>query len=142
MDQLFGLANAFALIGWLLLIAAPRWCWTEHLVLSGAWSLVLAIVYTALIASSLPSAEGNFSSISGVRSLFANDALLTAGWVHYLAFDLFVGAAALRQAHRDAIPHPLMIPILLATFMLGPLGLLVFFVVKSIRHRQLRSVTA
>ena len=142
MDQLFGLANAFALVGWLLLIAAPRWRWTDRLVLSGAWSIVLAVVYTALVASFLPSAEGSFSSIVGVRSLFANDALLTAGWVHYLAFDLFVGASEVRQAQRDTIPHLLMIPILIATFMLGPMGLLVFFVVKTIRRRRLQSVTA
>jgi hypothetical protein len=142
MDQMFGLANAFAAIGWLLLIVAPRWSWTDRLVLSGLWSLVLAIVYTALVATFLPSAEGGFSSIAGVRSLFASDALLTAGWVHYLAFDLFVGAAQVRQAERDNISQFLMIPILIATFMLGPIGLLAFAVVKSIRHRRLQSVVA
>ena len=142
MGQLFGLANAFAMVGWLLLIAAPRWQWTERLVLNGAWSIVLAVVYTALVASSMPSADGDFSSIAGVRSLFANDALLTAGWVHYLAFDLFVGGAEVRQAQRDKISHLLMIPILIATFMLGPVGLLAFFVVKSIHHRRLVEITA
>src|SRR5262245_43765874 len=105
MDQLFLVCNAFAAAGWLLLLAAPRWHWTERLVLSGVWSVALAVVYTALIASALPGADGSFSSIEGVRRLFANDTLLTAGWAHYLAFDLLVGAVEVRLANRDNIPH-------------------------------------
>jgi hypothetical protein len=141
MDQLFGLGNMFAIVGWLLLIAAPRWRWTERLVLSGLWSVMLAVVYTALIALYMPQAEGGFSSIAEVRQLFVSDAILTAGWVHYLAFDLYVGAMLIRQAHADKLPHLAMIPILIATFLLGPIGLLTFFVVKTIRQRKLAEVT-
>jgi hypothetical protein len=140
MDQLFAICNAFALVGWLLLIAAPRWQWTARLVLSGWWSVALAVVYTALAVAYLPQAEGGFGSIPAVRSLFAHDAVLTAGWVHYLAFDLFVGAVEVKQAQRDGIGHFIMIPILIATFMLGPIGLLAFFVVRSIRQRRVADV--
>jgi hypothetical protein len=142
MDQLFAICNGFALLGWLLLIAAPRWQWTATLVLSGLWSVVLAVVYTALIASFMPQAEGGFGSIAEVRALFANDALLTAGWVHYLAFDLYVGALEVRQAHQYGIPHIVLIPILIATFMLGPIGLLAFCIAKSIRQGRVAEVTA
>ena len=140
MDQLFAMSNAFAAVGWLLLIAAPNWRWTDRLVLSGFWSVALAVVYLVLVAMFLPTAEGNFRSIAGVRMLFASDALLTAGWVHYLAFDLFVGATETRLAKRHGIPHIVLIPILLATFMLGPIGLLAFFVAKSIREGRAAEV--
>jgi hypothetical protein len=140
MDQVFMAGNGFGLVGWLLLIAAPRWQWTARLVLSGWWSVALAVAYTALAVAFLPEAEGGFGSISAVRSLFAHDAVLTAGWFHYLAFDLFVGAAEVKQAQKDGISHIVMIPILIATSMLGPIGLLVFFVVRSVRLRRVANV--
>jgi hypothetical protein len=141
MEPVFGLANMFALAGWLLLIAAPRWRWTHRLVLSGWWSVALAVVYTVLVARFFPQAEGGFGSIVEVRQLFASDALLTAGWVHYLAFDLYVGALQVKQAQRDQLSHLVLIPILIATFLLGPMGLLAFFVVQSIRRAQAAEVT-
>ena len=141
MDQIFALGNLVAVVGWLLLVLAPRWRWTDRLVLSGLWSVALAVVYTVLILLNLPGAEGSFGSIAGVRQLFAHDALLTAGWVHYLAFDLYVGALEVRQAQASGISHLVMIPILVATFMLGPIGLLAFFVVQSIQQRRMVRVT-
>ena len=141
MDQLFLLANIFAIVGWVLLAAAPRWRWTERLILSGVWSVALAVVYAALAASALPGAQGSFNSIAGVRMLFANDALLTAGWVHYLAFDLMIGALEVRLAGRDGIPHIIVIAILFATLMLGPIGLLAFFITKSIRDGRIANLT-
>lgn len=132
----------FAAAGWLLLLAAPRWRWTERLVLSGWWSLALAVLYTALIARFFPQSEGGFGSIPEVRQLFASDALLTAGWVHYLAFDLYVGAMQVKQAQRDQLSHLVLIPVLIATFLLGPMGMLAFFVVRSIRRGQAVEVTA
>jgi hypothetical protein len=135
MDRLFLLANAFAAIGWLLLIVAPRWRWTERLVLSGLWSVLLALVYTTLIALYFPTSQGGFGSIAEVRQLFAGDALLVAGWVHYLSFDLLVGAMEARRAQAESIPHAVLIPILIATFLFGPVGLLLFFVVHVLRQR-------
>jgi hypothetical protein len=141
MNELFLLCNIFAILGWVLLAAAPRSRWTERLVLSGLWSVALAVVYAALVARALPGAEGSFNSIAGVRTLFANDALLTAGWVHYLAFDLLIGAIEVRISNRDRIPHIIVIPILFMTLMLGPIGLLAFFLTKSVREGRVTEVT-
>lgn len=141
MDQLFGLCNLFAMGGWLLLALAPRWRGTERLVMSGAWSLALSVVYLLLMLVYGPEGEGGFGSIADVRALFGHDAILTAGWVHYLAFDLYVGAIELRLGQASGIPHLLMIPILLATFMLGPVGLVLFFITRAIYERRLVEVT-
>lgn len=142
MEQLFSVCSTFALLGWVLLIVAPRWRWTRILVLSGAWSLLLSAVYCALVVRFMPGAAGGFGSIQEVRALFSNDGLLLAGWVHYLAFDLLVGAFEVRQAAESRIPHLLLVPILILTFLLGPVGLLLFFVVKSARQRRLSEVVA
>jgi hypothetical protein len=142
MEQLFTISNSAALVGWILLIAAPRWRWTHRLVVSGALSLLLSIVYFVLIVRFMPGAEGGFGSIREVAALFSSDALLLAGWVHYLAFDLMVGAIELRQAQEHGIPHLLLVPALIATFLLGPIGLLLFFAIKSARLRRVAPVTA
>ena len=140
MDQLFSVCSTFAVVGWLLLIVAPRWKWTATLVLSGAWPLLLSAVYLVLAVLFMPGAPGGFGSIAEVRTLFGNDALLLAGWVHYLAFDLLVGAFEVRQAQEHGIPHLLLVPVLVLTFLLGPIGLLLFFAVKSARQRKLAEV--
>jgi hypothetical protein len=62
--------------------------------------------------------------------------------VHYLAFDLYVGAMQVKQAQRDQLSHLVLIPVLIATFLLGPMGMLAFFVVRSIRRGQAVEVTA
>ena len=76
-------------------------------------------------------ADGGFSSIEAVRALFQSDALLVAGWLHYLAFDLFVGAWEVRTARAAGIPHLLVIPCLALTFLFGPLGFLAFLILRA-----------
>ena len=126
-DFLFQVANPVAMLGWGLLVLAPRWRGTRAVVLSGA--LLLAATYAALIGYQTvahPAPGGGFSSLAEVAALFRQPWALLAGWVHYLCFDLAVGAWATRDAHRRGVPHWALVPCLLATFMLGPLGLLLY----------------
>ena len=141
-EALFALANSAALAGWLLLAVAPGWRWTEHLVRSGAWSLALSVAYLACIVIGLTNgAEGGFGSLREVRTFFGNDTMLLAGWIHYLAFDLYVGAVTTRIARREGISHASMLPVLFLTFMFGPVGLLAFWVARSVRARRMTEAT-
>ncbi len=129
-EALFSLANALVLPAWALLAFAPRWRGTQRLVLSGLWPAFLALAYAALIATHYLGAhgsEGGFSSLAGVAALFRDPWALLAGWVHYLCFDLFVGAWAVRDAQRRQVPHLALVPALALTFLFGPVGLLVYF---------------
>ena len=128
-DLLFSGANALALLGWALLVLAPRWRGTRALVLSGAWPLGLAALYAVFIASHYLGAhggEGGFGSLAQVAALFQDPWALLVGWVHYLSFDLFVGAWQVRDAQRRGIPHWALVPALALTFLFGPVGLLVY----------------
>lgn len=123
--MLFSAVNAVALAGWSLLVATlfvrrlRPWGWA----LAGRWLPALfGLLYAALIAGSL-GGEGGFGSLEAVRTLFADDHALLAGWLHYLAFDLFVGRwIAERGVTRGRSPW-LLVPVLIATFVLGPVGL-------------------
>ncbi len=131
LDALFQAAGALALAGWVLLVAVPGARWSAPLAAGAVLPAVLALLYTALAVWVLPGADGGFDSLDAVARLFADRRALLAGWVHYLAFDLFIGAYEVRDARRLGIPHPLVVPCLMLTFLLGPIGLLAYLGLRA-----------
>lgn len=134
-EALFSLASTAVLPGWLLLAFLPRWRHTARLVCAVVIPGLLAVLYAAVIATRWGGAEGGFSSLADVQKLFADPWLLLAGWVHYLVFDLFIGAWEVRDAQRLRIPHLVVVPCLVLTFLFGPVGLLLYGIVRAVRTR-------
>lgn len=132
-DSIFELANTSVLIPWLLLIILPRWRWTQYLVIAGGFSILLGALYVMLFLQQSSDFDfSNFGSLKGVTQLFSDPNLVLIGWIHYLAFDLFVGAWEVNNAQKIGISHWLVIPCLIFTFMLGPTGLVIYFIIKII----------
>ncbi len=104
---------------------AHRWKWTLPIV-RGVLVPLLAVGYTALILARVGEVEGGFSSLAAVQLLFADPHMVVAGWVHYLAFDLFVGSWIVQDAVARTVPSWLRIGVLPLTFLFGPVGLLVY----------------
>jgi len=129
-EQIFSIANLIAIIGWILLAVAPRWTLTRKIVLSGAIPLLLSVAYLVLIAVFFGSSEGGFSSLAGVMKLFTYEWMVLAGWIHYLAFDLFVGVWEVKDAQAKNISHWFVIPCLFLTFMVGPIGFLLYSILR------------
>jgi hypothetical protein len=136
-DVIFGFCNNVAVVGWLLLIVAGRKRWASSLVTAVLIPLALAAVYSILIPLHWGEGKGSFNTLSGVATLFSNRWLLLAGWIHYLAFDLFIGNWEVRDAIRNRIPHWVVIPFLVLTFLFGPVGLLSYFVLRFAMRRTL-----
>ena len=128
-EQLFSILNLMTMAAWLPLVFLPRVRWTATVVPVVMPSL-LAVIYVVLVAATLPRSEGGFSSLAGVRALFDNPWVLLAGWTHYLAFDLFIGGWEVRDAQRRGIPHLLIVPALVLTFLFGPAGLLLYLAIR------------
>lgn len=126
----FKICSTFVLLGWILLIFAPKWKLTQPIVLYGV-VLLLALVYLALILPTIANFNPDaFSTLTNVKALFQDDTALTAGWVHYLAFDLFVGAYIVKEglvAKMARWKYTLCLPF---AFMFGPIGLLLFYLFK------------
>src|SRR3712207_2400379 len=140
LDLLFSLAGALALSGWAALVILPGWRLTDRLT-SLVIPAILAIAYVGLIAAFWGEAEGGFGSLQEVRALFDTPGLLLAGWLHYLAFDLFIGAWQVRTARAEGIPHLAIVPSLVLTFLFGPAGFLVFLVTRAVvRQRHLKEI--
>lgn len=97
--------------------------------------LLLAVAYVAIFAVT-GMAGGGYDSLEAVQRLFAVPELLTAGWLHFLAFDLFVGAWIAERASELGVPHLLVLPMLALTFMFGPAGLLAFAFLRVVWMRR------
>ncbi|MEX0645702.1 MAG: ABA4-like family protein [Parvularculaceae bacterium] len=139
-ETLFGLGNQFALIGWIVLILLPRRFPLLLAIPKFAIPTLLALAYAGLIATTFFSVEGGgFGSIGQVRALFAVDEMLVAGWLHYLAFDLFVGVWIAERSDAAGIPRLIQAAFLLATFMFGPVGLLLYFVTRGALPASMKS---
>ena len=130
----FTIANSAVLPAWILLMLFPKWIWTQKLV-PLAFIVPLSAVYLGLLAANLDSG-GGFGTLQQVAEMFRNPWVLLGGWIHYLAFDLFVGAWEVRDAQRLDLPHPPVVFCLFLTFMLGPIGLLMYLVLRVTKRRQ------
>lgn len=135
-DQLFQLANPLALAGWLALLAAPLAPRAAQGVAAAAIPLLLSIAYTGLILAFWWEAPGGFASLAEVQALFTHPGIALAGWLHYLAFDLFLGAWEVRTARAEGIAHWMVVPCLILTFLFGPAGLLAFAILRFTLTRK------
>jgi hypothetical protein len=123
-ENLFVACNTLVLAPWLALLVLPRWRFLKQGIRFGV-IVLLAAVYASLIFTYFFRVEGGgFNSLAEVRRLFASDPVLLAGWVHYLAFDLFIGLWLAERLDAQQVSRFVQAPILLATFMFGPIGLL------------------
>jgi hypothetical protein len=147
-DGVFSLTNGIALLGWLMLWFAPR----RPLLLSLVMYLgvgLLCLIYVIGFALLLGGAAGegppasNFTyDIVGIRGLFSSDAGIVIGWTHYLAFDLFTGLWIARDADNKGFGRVAQFPILFATLMAGPVGLLIWLALRepAARRKAARAV--
>jgi Domain of unknown function (DUF4281) len=136
-NALFDFANAFVLIGWLFLLIFPNWKYSQQIVLNGV-IVLFAILYSFTLLKGIGNLDLNsFSTLAGVKVLFQSDEAVAMGWVHYLAFDLFVGAYIVRKAQAFGISRILYSICLPFTFMFGPFGYLVFFLIKTLKTKSL-----
>ena len=137
-ELLFKIVNASVMPAWVLMMIGPRWLITRVLVHSYLYPFVLGIVYAAIIIPSfLQGGEGDMMSVAGLQVGFQNGLVLVGAWVHYLIFDMFVGAWESRDAQKLGISHWLLLPCLFFTLMLGPVGLMLYLVIRYFHTRKL-----
>lgn len=132
LEQVFSLCSTLSLMGWAGLVLAPRWHITRDWAAPVIAPLTIGLVYIWLMTNNfgLAPADSGFGSLAEVTALFAVPELVLAGWIHYLAFDLFVGAWEVKDSQEEGIHHLAVIPCLVLTLMAGPGGLVLYWIVK------------
>ena len=138
-DTVFQIASAIVMPQWLLMAVAPRWFLTQFLIKSYSIPVVLAVFYAYYVFAGGPPDFGAFSTLEGVKGMFQHggDGVMLAGWIHYLAFDLIAGSVVLRDAQERGIAHGWVVVPMLFCFMLGPIGLLLYWLVRTVITRKL-----
>jgi hypothetical protein len=130
--QVFQYANTAALLSWLTLLVQPK---RAAPVLRFVVPVAMGVLYVWALATAPANPDGGFGSLAQVKALFTVDRAVLAGWVHYLAFDLFVGCWAVLDAQERGVRYLLVVPCLVLTFMFGPVGLLLYLVVRTLGAR-------
>ena len=139
-EVLFSIAGVVAMLGWLLLLASPFvpvWSdWLAGLLLPA----VLSVGYILLlVVPASGGSGGGFGTLAAVVELFSFEQAALAGWVHFLAFDLLVGASICRTAREEGIRYIFVAPCLPLTFLFGPVGWLAFQTVRLTHKRRVRA---
>jgi hypothetical protein len=135
-DVLFWFSSLYILPFWLMMWFAPAHERTAAL-LRNEWVYLapLAAAYTlavlpnlldilVLLGSDMPTPEI-------VVSLFDDREVILIGWLHYLAFDLFVGRWTWQRLMATNQPLYVSFPVLLLSMMVAPLGALLGLVVTK-----------
>jgi hypothetical protein len=134
METVFRLSSFLTLPFWALMILLPRWRWTERVMRSPLVSLAPAALYATLVFPHLgvifPAVVR--PTLAGIMALLGSPAGATIAWVHFLAFDLFVGRWIYLDSHEREISAWFMAPLLFLTLMLGPAGFLLYLAVRSV----------
>lgn len=134
-EQLFSFCNTLAMLSWIILMFFTFWKNRGNYLLSVV-IILFALVYSWLIFSnSTIESFRSINTLNGVSRLFSNKSLLLAGWIHYLAFDLLTGIYIVTNARKNNISYWLIVPALFFTFMLGPFGLLLYFLLRLIKTK-------
>ena len=135
-SQVYDFCNSFALSSWILMIFFPKWKWTPRIIL-GLIVVILGLLYSYYLLNSFSfEMFESFGSLEAIMALFTSPEAVLAGWIHYLAFDMVVGWFILGDSQKNKINHLMIIPCLLFTFMMGPIGFLLYIVVRSLTTKQ------
>ena len=122
---------------WVLMIILPKWKVTRFLIDYKIIPLLLSLLYAIYILIAIRISGGmDFGSLSSVMALFTEENAVLAGWVHYLAFDLLVGMWMLDQNKKLGIHQLLMAPCLFGAFMFGPVGFLLFMILRTTKLKK------
>ncbi|KQS78929.1 hypothetical protein ASG25_10005 [Rhizobium sp. Leaf384] len=140
-DDLFACAGQIALVGWSLLILGPRRFAWLNLLPALVLPAILSALYAVLVLTRFAAGQGGFGSLADVRLLFSDDWLLLAGWIHYLAFDLMIGARIAARLDRVGVGRLLQAFLLPFIFLFGPLGALIAGLAEGM-HRTFGAASA
>ena len=139
-EIIFNIYNTGILIFWLFLLVFPKSKLTQKMTDFPWIPLVIAFGYIYFLGTSDSIFSVDFSSLSGLTEMFqnSNPRGVAAGWLHYLAFDFWVGCWILRDSQKKGVKHAFIIFPMLFTFILGPVGVIIYTLVLLFQKKLIK----
>ena len=133
-NQILRAVNLGSLPAWFSMVLLPRWRHTKNITLAVAvaYALLYATLACVLFSESVLSLDfKTLTTAEGVTKVFSDSTAVLAGWAHFIVFDLFTARFFLQDSARVGIPHLAVVPCILGCMFFGPVGLLMYLLVKK-----------
>ena len=136
-ETIFNIFNSGILLFWMLLLFFPKQSITQKVIAYPWVPLVIAFGYIYFMGMTSGTFSSDFTSLNGLTEMFqnANPQGVAAGWLHYLAFDFWVGCWMLKNSQEKGVKHLWMLVPMLFTFMLGPVGIIIYTLVLLLQGK-------
>lgn len=133
LELLFAASTLSVLPWWLLMIGLPQWRVTQRLLRSSLVLLPLPILYGVLAVWHWPLLARlvDNPTLPGVALILGEPEGALLGWIHFLALDFFAGRWIYLDSQERQLPGLAVVPILWATLLVAPIGLLLYLVLRS-----------
>ena len=135
-EILYFWVNLGVLPFWLILIFFSQSQICRYLVTSIFPIFVLSGAYVFMLYKSYLSSydfDGNFDlylGIDNISDLFSNNTFLMMFWIHFISINLFTGGWIVRDSQKLAINKIVIIVPLLITYLIGPLGIFIYWLIR------------
>jgi hypothetical protein len=146
LESLFLLVNLLPLPFWFLMIFFPHWRGTQRVMRGRVVLMPLLAAYAVLLilqrsdlAALITTPEP--PTLTRLAEVLSRQEWALLAWIHFLAFDLFVGRWEYRDSRERQISAWMMGPVLFLTLLFGPLGLLVYLLVRALFRRRIAQPT-
>lgn len=138
MESFFQLANLLVMPFWALIILLPHWQWTKR-IMNSLWTVLpAALLYAIFVLPNFLALLGELATptLGSIAALLGTPEGALIGWIHFLAFDLFVGRWAYLDSRQHNFTAWIISPILFFVLMFGPLGLVLYLGARAILLRR------
>ena len=135
-ETLYMWINLGVLPFWFILIVFPQSHLSRIFVTSIFPFFILSGVYIFILYKSYLIGydfDGNFSlylGLSELSRLFEDHLYIMIFWTHFIAINLFIGGWIVKDSQKFSINKVLMAVPLIVTYLIGPLGLLLYWIIR------------
>ena len=136
LETLYYWVNIGVLPFWLVLIFFPQSNLCKYFVTSIFPIFILSGTYFYILYKSYFNSYDfidNFNlylGIDDISNLFMDKSFLIMFWVHFVSINLFIGGWIVKDSQKFAINKILLIIPLILTYLIGPLGLFIYWLIR------------
>ena len=142
-EMIYYWVNLGVLPFWFILIFFPQSYLSRYFVTSIFPILLLSISYVFLFYKSFLNSYDflvNFNLYLGIgdlSNLFADNSFLMMFWVHFVSINLFAGGWIVKDSQKFLINKILLSIPLIITYLIGPVGLMVYWIIRIFYAKRL-----